>query len=147
MKSEKEILDKLTAETKASVEKEFRKAKEIVEEVLKEDERARNDYKWLALMVWQRKQLIKVFIPYNQLWEMMDYSTIHRVCQVIQHDEGKYLPTDTTQLLRRRIRENVIREYFGKLRDDKTIKAWEERAFGIKPTKKYKKEGENPDGV
>jgi hypothetical protein len=98
----------------------------------------------LALQVWQRKQLIKVYIPYNQLREMMDYSTIHRVCQIIQHNEGRYLPTDPMQLLRRRIREDMIRQYFGKLKDEKSqqiIQDWEKKKFGIKPTKqKYLKE-------
>jgi hypothetical protein len=38
---------------------------------------------------------------------MISPSTIHRVCQVIQHDEGKFLPTDPNQLLRRKIREDM----------------------------------------
>jgi len=131
MKSEEEI----KKEIKEQVEEEYATAKQLVEEVLAEDERARNDYMWLNLMVWQKKQQISVFIDYKDIGKMISPSTIHRVCQVIQHDEGKYLPTDPMQLLRRKIREDIIRQYFGRQRSERNdwiLEEWEKKKFKIK---------------
>jgi hypothetical protein len=131
MKEETEI----RKEIKEGIEKEYATAKRIVEEVLAEDERARNDFMWLTLMVWQKKQQIQVYVPYNELKNMIAPTTIHRVCQTIQHTEGKYLPTDPMQLLRRKIREDVLRNYFGRQkseRNDFIVKEWEKRKFKVK---------------
>jgi hypothetical protein len=142
MKSEKEIKE----EIRSDIEREFESAKEIVEEVLREDERARNDFLWLTLMVWQRKQQIRVYVNYADLKRMIAPTIIHRVCQVIQNTQGKYLPTDPHILLRRRIREDMIRNYFGRQKSERNewiVKEWEKKKFKLKNKKipREKKEG------
>ena len=98
--------------TEVTVSQEIRKTKNIVEEILSEDERARNNDLWLILQVWQKKQHIKCFIPYNQLNEMISPETITRVRRKIQNDERKLQPTDIKVEVKRRKRERQFREVF-----------------------------------
>lgn len=102
-----------TEPEKEEVQEEFGTAKELVEEVLNSDPRARNSDLWLILMVWKKKQHIDVYIPYNQVKDLMSPETIRRVRQKIQNTEGKYPPTDPKVAVRRHIREEIIRKMFG----------------------------------
>lgn len=52
-------------------------AKEIIFELLHKDKRCREDNLWLMLQVW-KKQQIRVFIPFEQLQDMIPPSTITR---------------------------------------------------------------------
>lgn len=91
---------------------ELNTVKKLVEEVLSEDQRSRNDYLWLILQIWQKKQFIKVFVPYEEIKNMIAPETITRCCRLIQHTLGRYLPTDPNVAFRRKIREEQIRDYF-----------------------------------
>jgi len=85
--------------------------KTIVEEVLAEDPRTRNDDLWLIIAVWQKKQHIDCFIPYDRLREMISPESIRRVRQKIQNEENRFPPTDPKILTRRRRKEQKIREW------------------------------------
>lgn len=104
---------------------EFRRTKEAVERVLKEVERARNDDHYLILCVLQR-QGEKITGEYDQqlkktviVWRIVDlkslasFETITRCRREIQYNEGKYLPTDPEVAMKRRIRAETVREYYG----------------------------------
>ena len=103
---------KPTVEDKQNIEQEHKQAIEIVEELLKTDEKARNSDLWLTLQVWQKAQQIKVFVPYDKFDQMMNPETIARARRVIQNTNEKYLPTDPKILIRRRVKESVLRNYF-----------------------------------
>jgi len=100
-------------ETEKRIEQEFATAKKLVEEVLAEDKKARNSYIWLILGVWQKKQQIKIFIPYEQIGDMIAPETITRAARIIQNEECRFPPTDPKVMVRRRIREEIIRSMFG----------------------------------
>jgi len=143
MKTQKE--QELEKEEKKKIEEEFRTAFEIVGEVLKENPQTRENDMILALEVWIRKQQIKCYVPYDKLWEMISYSTIHRVRQVWQNERGQYLPENPLVLVQRRIREKLIQDYFGKDKFNKQhqqiLNEWQERKFGIKsPKRKWLKD-------
>ena len=86
--------------------------KKLVEEVLEEDIRARNNDLWLLLMVWTKKQQIRLDIPYSQIKDMALPESVNRVRRTIQNTEGRWLPTDPMVLLHRQFKEEVIRNYY-----------------------------------
>ena len=97
-----------------NTKKEIKKCKQIVKEVLREDEKARNSDLWLILMVWQKKQQIKIFIPYNKLKQMIPAETITRCRRNIQNDERIFRPTDPEVIRKRGKRQQEFREEFRK---------------------------------
>lgn len=98
-------------------------------ELLEKEPRCRNDDLWLVLQVWQKKQQIKLFIPYDEIQYMINPETIRRVRQEIQNDEGLFLPTDPQVLIRRRVREDLIRKYYA---GHAVLKEWENKRFEVK---------------
>lgn len=88
---------------------EFKKAEQMVEAVLRTDKRARSDDLWLCLMVWQRQQAIKVYVPYDKVAVMSRPSTLTRIRRVIQNDKGKFLPDDEVVLRRRKRMSDISR--------------------------------------
>lgn len=66
--------------------------KDAVEQCLDEDERARNDDKWLIIQVL-RKMGFDVFIPYGKLKDMPAFESITRCRRKLQ-EAGLY-PADT----------------------------------------------------
>jgi hypothetical protein len=92
-------------------QKEFKAAKEIVHECLTEDARCRNDDLFLILKVWQKKQQINCFVPYDKLSEMIKPETITRVRRKIQNDDGELLPTDPEVLRRRKIKQQQVHDW------------------------------------
>lgn len=93
--------------------KEFAECERLVRECLEEDKRCRNDDKWLILHLWQKKQHIKCFIPYEELGKMYTPETITRIRRKIQNENGEFLPTDPNILVRRKVDSEVIRSFFG----------------------------------
>lgn len=87
------------------------RAKDIVEETLKEFPEARNNDLLLCLMVWQKKQQIKCFIPFDKLNEMLSPETLRRCRQKLQNEEGKYPPTNFEVLKRRQMREKAMKAW------------------------------------
>lgn len=88
-------------------------AKEIVEQLLSTDERARNDDLWLILQVWQKMQQIKLYIPYEDMNRMISPETITRVRRQIQNTESRLLPTNMQVCMKRKVKEDVLRAFYG----------------------------------
>lgn len=65
--------------------------KDVVEAVLKNDERTRNDDKWLVIKVLQELG-INIFIPYDKLDVMPSFESITRARRKFQ-EAGLYPPT------------------------------------------------------
>ena len=84
----------------------------LVMECLENDQRCRNDDMWLCLQVWI-KQGIKINIDYDDLPKMFNPETIIRNRAFIQNDECLLLPTDPKVLIKRKMKENAIRSYYG----------------------------------
>ncbi len=68
-----------------------RTVKDVVEEILSEDRRARNDDKWLIIKVLQRMGY-NIHIDKRELEDMPSFESIRRTRQKFQ-EEGKY-PAD-----------------------------------------------------
>lgn len=81
--------------------------KNVVEDVLRDDERARDSDKWLIIQVL-RKLGIKIFIDYSQLKDMPSFETITRCRRFIQHDEGLY-PASGEVEADRKLQEHKIK--------------------------------------
>ncbi len=112
-------------------------AKQLVWEVLNDDERARNDDLWLILQIWQKKQQIKLFIPYDKLKEMVKPETITRCRRLFQevHKDGTathphLLPTDPKVWHQRKFKEETLRKYFGDRQS--YLMEYQAIAYGVK---------------
>lgn len=111
--------------------------KETVWNVLKDDERSRNDDKWLILKVLQRvgQQIVlgeKGFVwycDYQDFKTIPNFETIRRVRQEIQNTDRHWLPTDPKVLWDRRIKEETIRQYYREY--PKIIQEYQNIAFNI----------------
>ncbi|KYC47434.1 MAG: hypothetical protein AMQ74_01684 [Candidatus Methanofastidiosum methylothiophilum] len=90
-----------------SIENEVKRTKDLVREILAQDERARNDDKWLILKVIGK--ITRIYIPYQDLEKIPSFETITRVRRKIQNEEGMYLPTKKVKGLRED-KEEIIRE-------------------------------------
>lgn len=69
------------------------KIKKVVEEVLKEDEYARDNDVWLILQVLRRLGF-GVYIKYSELEKMPSFETITRCRRMIQNSEHHFEPSD-----------------------------------------------------
>ena len=67
--------------------------KKIVEEILEEDEQARDNDTWLIIQVI-RKMGFKIYVDYSDLDKLPKFETIRRHRQHIQNDHHRFLPTD-----------------------------------------------------
>lgn len=65
------------------------KIKRIVEKVLKEDPRCRDDDKWLIIQTL-RELGFKFWIDYRDLGDIPAFETITRYRRTIQHEENKF---------------------------------------------------------
>ena len=90
--------------------KEIMKVSEMVEEILKEDERSRNDDTWLIYKVCRK--ITNIFIPYEDFKKLPAFETITRVRRKFQNKDNKYLPTSKDVRFKRGIREVIFREEF-----------------------------------
>jgi hypothetical protein len=117
--------------TQESVEDEFNTVQYLVEQCLAEDQKCRNNDMWLLLNVWQKKQWIKMFVPFDQVSQMIPAETITRCRRKIQNDQGKLLPTSPDILVKRKIREELIRSYFADSSEQWIINEWQKKKFGI----------------
>jgi hypothetical protein len=85
----------------------------LVEKILSQDMEARNNDKWLCFRVYEeiaRKHGKGIFIPFELFEKFPSFETITRVRRKIQNDEGKYLPDEETQQMRRE-RQETMREW------------------------------------
>lgn len=97
-------------------------ARNLIRTVMSKDEKCRNDDKWLCLEIW-RSQGIKVFFPYKDMKKMYNPETIIRNRAYIQNTEGSLLPTNPSVLLKRRIKEKVLRKFY--VNNLQIISEWE----------------------
>ena len=121
---------------RTAVVSELVSARDIVLECLKDDSRCRNDDHWLMLKVWQRQGLV-IMIDYQRWKECFSTETIRRVRQDIQstHNDspGLYLPTDPMVLIRRKVKECAIRDFYGT--NSWVLSEFRTRKFGVKEVK------------
>ena len=94
------------------VEQEFRTIKELVRNEMKEDERCRNDDKWLTWRVM--RHFTSIYIPFEDFSKMPSFETIRRARQIIQNKDGVLLPTEK-RAIQRRNREQNIRGLIGEI--------------------------------
>ncbi len=86
-------------------------AKVMVKELMTGDVRCRNQDVWLCLQVW-KKQGIRIQVHPDDVERMINPETVIRARAEIQNDEGLLLPTDPRILVKRKIRESLIRNYY-----------------------------------
>jgi hypothetical protein len=86
--------------------------KDVVLDVLKHYRAARDDDLLLILEVWRRQGVV-VNPTRDELTVMFNPESITRGRRKIQNDEGLYLPTQKSVALKRRINEELLREYYG----------------------------------
>jgi hypothetical protein len=68
--------------------------RKIIEELLEQDARCRNDDKWLTYKVFERVARDNgqgIFIPFNLFNKFPAFETIKRTRATIQNKEGKFL--------------------------------------------------------
>ena len=82
---------------------------QLVKNILSEDERARNDDKWLTYRVL--RHFTNIFIPFADFSKMPAFDTIRRTRQKVQNEERVFLPTSQQVRERRRIRELDVRDW------------------------------------
>lgn len=90
--------------------KEFESVKEIVEFLLANDERCRNDDKYLTFKVMQK--FTDIYIPFEDFGKIPAFETVKRIRAHIQNVEGRFLPTDAKVRERRKKREMYLRELY-----------------------------------
>ena len=83
-------------------------------ELLKEDERCRNDDKWLIWRFMRDKAQIKMYIPFTDFERMPSFESIRRIRAHIQNRENKLLPTDPNVRIKRKVNENEWRLWLKK---------------------------------
>ena len=107
----------MVVEYKQQVLSEQSTTKEIVERILEVDEEARNNDNYLILRYWRETTGRENFAPINFMRHFdigaTNAETIVRVRRVIQNTEGRLLPTDFEVARKRRIKESIMREYYG----------------------------------
>lgn len=95
--------------------KEIQSTTERVERILKEDDRARNDYKWLLYRVYQEvahEQGSNIFIPFEIFNKLPSPETVSRCSRHIQNDQQKYVPDESTGINRCK-KQNEYHAYYG----------------------------------
>lgn len=82
--------------------------------LMREDERCRNDDKWLIWKYLRECAGVKIFIPFKQFDKMPSFESIRRIRQHIQNTEGKLLPTVAHVRRERRISFAAWKEWLNK---------------------------------
>ncbi len=130
----REVLEKQTI-------KEFIDTKAMVLEVLEDSERARNCDKWLILkclclqgqdveVINKESQTISWLFTIEELGRIKSFETLTRCRREIQNTDGCFLPTDPKVINKRRIREDVIKRFYGD--KSRVYSEWLEVHYGIK---------------
>ncbi|RLI75001.1 hypothetical protein DRP04_13945 [Archaeoglobales archaeon] len=97
--------------------KKLKKAVERVEFLLSKYPACRNSDIYLVLVYWyvyhpEFRKYLKKFIPYDVAKKLTPPETIRRARQYIQNTLGRYPPTNTEVVKRRRKKEQEYREIF-----------------------------------
>jgi hypothetical protein len=99
-----------------------KKVEALVYELLARDERARNDDVWLVIQAW-RKMGVYVLLSDNDTSRITSAESITRQRRKIQNTNGEFLPTDPQVLVQRRVKEDILRRYFGE--DSVVYRMWD----------------------
>jgi len=102
-------------ELKDKLKQTEKRTEDFVRIVLSCDKRARNNDVFLMLAVWEL-QGIEVYIPNHVITMKKIFlpSSISRARRKIQNTQGQFLPTDFRVAQARGIKEEVMREYYGR---------------------------------
>ena len=90
-----------------SVEK-LENLKVLVEELMRSDERCRNDDKWLCYKVYRK--FSPIFIDFNDFERLPAFESISRVRRKIQTTEKRLLATSNVRN-NRLVNQNVFRQW------------------------------------
>lgn len=92
---------------------EFKTARGIVFQLLKNEQRCRSDDKWLSYRVYEeiaKKHGKSIFVPYELFKEFPSFETISRVRRKLQHNDGLFTANNDT-LQRRTEKEMWVRKW------------------------------------
>jgi len=89
--------------------REIKKVYELVEKLMQEDIRCRNDDKWLTYRVM--RHFTNIFIPFEDFKKIPAFETIKRTRAKIQNVEERLVPTDEKVRQRRKQRIKVFKEF------------------------------------
>lgn len=95
-----------------NTKEEIEKVNQLVYNLMKTDERCRNDDEWLTFRICQN--FTKIFIPFEDFKKLPSFATIRRVRAQIQNVDKELLPTIPEVAIKRRVRDDDFRAYFGK---------------------------------
>ena len=87
---------------------EIRKVSDIVLKLLKEDDRAKNDDKWLTYRVF--REYTNIYIPFEDFQIIPSFETVSRVRRKIQNVDKLYQPTSAEVINKRTKRKNIFKE-------------------------------------
>jgi len=85
--------------------------------LLKEDERCRNDDKWLIFRYVREVQGIDLYIPFDDFKRMIPFESVRRIRALIQNTEKKFLPTDAEIRKRRLINDEEWRQWLAQAKE------------------------------
>lgn len=89
--------------------KEFNTVKDLVVKLMSNEERCRNDDKYLTFRVMQH--YTKIYIPYDDFKKIPAFETIKRCRAIVQNNEGRLLPTLESVRNKRKQRQNSVRRW------------------------------------
>jgi len=99
---------------KEQIEERFENRKELVRKVLEEKEEARNSDRFLIWFIWTQVQELDLNkFSQGGFLDAYNAETIRRVRAEIQNNEEELLPTDPEVIKSRKIKEDVVRGYYG----------------------------------
>lgn len=116
--------------------KEHLNIKDIVFDLLKEDERCRNSDKILILEVFKKCDVKVIFdykrvcidATFEEFFALPSTESIRRCRAEIQNNDCMFLPTDPKVLIKRKFKEEVIRKYYGEC---KIYRDWKDSYYNI----------------
>lgn len=91
--------------------KELKTVTSIVEKLLRDSVRCRNDDKWLTFQVM--RHFTNIYIPFQDFEKMPSFETVKRVRANIQNKEKRFPPTDPAVIRKRQHRRKEFRQHFG----------------------------------
>lgn len=95
---------------------EIEKINQMVRELMERDERCRNDDEWLTYLIC--KNFTNIVIPFEDFKKLPSFATIRRVRAQIQNVDKQLLPTSPEVAIKRRVRDEDFRAYFGKGKEE-----------------------------
>lgn len=117
---------------------EFPAAKALVRKHLTEFPNTRNSDKELMWRIWVKHQKLLIQ-DLEDFFKGLSAETITRARREIQNDEGVLLPTLAGVLVRRRIKESAIKDYYGE--GSKEFQTWLGHKYDVVESSGNQKEG------